>query len=123
MGRFIFRQAPSSQCCLPHLECLDASDWSDLDNIKGAIDTNSRHSQTCGLGKVRGTKVMEAFGLSNIYYILGILRADGVMVDGWNHHPQTHPLEGNFLGDQTRRVFWPADSHRDVLVPWLNSTV
>ena len=28
----------SSQCCLPHLECLDLSDWSDLDGIKDVVD-------------------------------------------------------------------------------------
>ena len=30
--------APSSQCHLPHLECLVPSDWSDLDDIKEVID-------------------------------------------------------------------------------------
>ena len=28
----------SSQYHLPHLECLDLSEWSDLDNIKEVID-------------------------------------------------------------------------------------
>ena len=28
----------SSQCCLPHLECLDPSEWSDLDDIEDVID-------------------------------------------------------------------------------------
>ena len=28
----------SSQCHLPHLECLDLSKWSDLDNIEDVID-------------------------------------------------------------------------------------
>ena len=74
-------------------------------------------SQTQGLGKVKGTKVIEAFDLSNAYYILGHRRADGVMVGGWNHNPQTHPLEGNFSGDQTRKVVGLMDSHGDVLVP------
>ena len=60
---------------------------------------------------------MEAFSLSDVYYILSLLRANGVIVDGQNHHPQMHPSEGNFLGDQTRRVVGPADSHRDILVP------
>ena len=78
---------------------------------------NSGCFQTCSLGKVRGTEVIEAFGLSDVYYILGLLRANGVMVDGWNHHPQMHPLEGNFSGDQTGRVVGLADSHRDFLVP------
>ena len=64
-----------------------------------------------------GTEVIEAFGLSNIYYILSLLRADRVMVDNWNHHPQMHPLEGNFSWDQTGRVIGLADSHEDVLVP------
>ena len=78
---------------------------------------NSGHSQTHGLGKVRGTEVIKAFGLSDVYYILGLLRADEVMVDDQNHHPQMHPLEGNFLGDQTGRVVGLADSHGDILVP------
>ena len=60
---------------------------------------------------------MEAFNLSSVYYVLGLLRADGVMVDGQNHHPQMHPSEGNFLGNQTGRVVGSADSHGDILVP------
>ena len=28
----------SSQCHLPHLECLDSSEWSDLDNTEDIID-------------------------------------------------------------------------------------
>ena len=79
---------------------------------------NSGHSQTHGLGKVKGTKVMEAFGLSDVFYILGLLGANEMMVDDWNHHPQTHPSEGNLSGDQTRRVVGPADSHGDILAPW-----
>ena len=78
---------------------------------------NSSHSQTHSQGKVKGTEVMEAFDLSDAYYILGPWRANGVMVGGQNHNPQMHPLEGNFSGDQTRRVVGPADSHGDVLVP------
>ena len=45
------------------------------------------------------------------------LASGGVMVGGQNHNPQTHLLEGNFSGDQTRRVVGLADSHGDVLVP------
>ena len=78
---------------------------------------NSGCSQTHSLGKVKGTEVTEAFGLSDTCYIPSLWRADGVMVDDQNHHPQMHPLEGNFLGDQTRRVVGLADSHGDVLVP------
>ena len=52
---------------------------------------NSCCSQTHNPGKVRGTEVTEAFGLSDIYCILGLLGADGVMVDYQNHHPQRHP--------------------------------
>ena len=66
---------------------------------------------------MKGTEVIEAFGLSNAYYILGLSRAGGVMVDDWNHNPQMHLLEENFLGDQTGRVVGLADSHGDVLVP------
>ena len=78
---------------------------------------NSSHSQTHSLGKVKGTKVIETFGLSNTYYVLSLWRANGVMVDNWNHHPQMHPSEGNFFGDQTRRVVGLADSHGGALVP------
>ena len=78
---------------------------------------NSSHSQTHSLGKVRGTEVMEAFDVSNISYILGLLRANKVMVDGQNHHPQTHPSEGNLRGGQTRMVVGLADSHGDILAP------
>ena len=53
---------------------------------------NSCHSQTHNLGKVRGTKVTEAFDLSNIYCNLSPLGADVAMVDGQSHHPQRHPL-------------------------------
>ena len=84
---------------------------------------NSGHSQTHGPGKVRGTEVMEAFGLSNICYILCLLRANDVMVDDQNHHPQMHPSEGNLLGDQTGRVVGLVDSHGDVLVPHLNLAI
>ena len=28
----------SSWCHLPHLECLDPSDWSDLDDIRDVVD-------------------------------------------------------------------------------------
>ena len=48
-------------------------------------------SQTHDPGKVKGTKVMEAFGLSDVYCILGLSGADGVMVDDHSHHPQRHP--------------------------------
>ena len=84
---------------------------------------NSGCSQIHGLVKVRGTGVMEAFGLSDIYYILSLSRADEVMVDDQNHHPQMHPSEGNLSGGQTRRAVGPADSHRDVLAPCLNSAI
>ena len=67
--------------------------------------------------------MIEAFGLSDIYYVLRLLRANRVMVDNQNHHPQTHLSEGNFSGDQTGRVVGPADSHEDVLAPHFNSTI
>ena len=113
-GRFIFMQAPSSQCHLPH---LDPSDQSDLDDIKEPFIMNSGCSETHILGKVKGTKVIEAFDLSNAYCILGLWRADRVTMDDWNHHSQMHLLEENFSRDQTGRVVGPADSHRS---PCLN---
>ena len=39
-----------------------------------------------------GTEAMEAFGPSNVYYGLGPLRANVVMVDGQSHHPWRHLL-------------------------------
>ena len=60
--------------------------------------TNPSCSQTHSLGKVKGTEVIEAFGLSNTYCILGLWRADRATVDNQNHHPQMHPSEGNFSG-------------------------
>ena len=30
--------APSSRCCLPHQECQDPSDLSDMDDIKESIN-------------------------------------------------------------------------------------
>ena len=58
--------------------------------------------------------MIEAFSLSDVFYILGLLRVNGVMVDDWNHHPQMHPSEGNFLGDQNGKVVRLADSKGDV---------
>ena len=59
---------------------------------------SSGHSQTYGLGKVKGTKVIEAFGLSDAYCVLSLWRANGAMVDDQNHHPQMHPLGGTSWG-------------------------
>ena len=85
---------------------------------------NSSCSQTHDLEKVKGTEVIEAFDLSNAYYILGLWRANGLTVGCWNHNPQMHLLEGNFLGDQTGRVVGLADSHMGMSwSPHLNSMV
>ena len=46
---------------------------------------------------MRGTEVLEAFGLSDVYCILGLLGADEVMADDQNHHPQKYPSEGSLL--------------------------
>ena len=80
---------------------------------------NSGHSQNHGLGKVMGTKVMEAFGLSNVYCVPGLLGANEVMVDDQNHHPWRYPLEDSLSVDQAGRVFGTADLHRDALAPLL----
>ena len=37
-GRFIFIWAPSSQCLLPHLECPDPSNLSDLDDTDKVVN-------------------------------------------------------------------------------------
>ena len=60
----------SSQCCLPHVEHLDPSDWSDLDDIEDIVDKKTLVTlKPTVLGKVKGTEVIEAFGLSDAYYI------------------------------------------------------
>ena len=56
---------------------------------------NSYCSQNYNLGKLKETKMFEAFGLSDAYYAPGPLWADGVMVDSQNCHPQMHLSEGN----------------------------
>ena len=56
---------------------------------------NSYHSQNHGLGKVKGTEVIEASGLANACYTPGPLWANGVMADSQNCHLQMHLLEGN----------------------------
>ena len=59
---------------------------------------NSCHSQTHGLGKMKGTKGIKASGLSDAYYILSLWWANGVMVGGQNHSLQMHLLEGTSRG-------------------------
>ena len=48
-----------------------------------------------------GTKVMKAFGLSDVYCILYPLGANVAMIDVQSHHPQCYPLWGNLLDGQT----------------------
>ena len=48
-----------------------------------------------------GTEVTEAFGPSNVYYSLGPLGADVVMVDSQGHHPWGYLLWGKLLDSQT----------------------
>ena len=57
---------------------------------------NSCCSGTHGQGKVKGTKVIEAFGLSIAYYVPSLWRANKVMVGSQNHNPQMGPSEVNF---------------------------
>ena len=57
---------------------------------------NSYYFQTHGLGKVKGTKVIEAFGLSYAYYVPGLLRADRVTLGSQNCNLQMHLLEVSF---------------------------
>ena len=90
----------SSLCHLPHQECWDPSDLSDLDDIEEAIDSELLLLSTHDLGKVAGTETMEAFGLSDVYGGLSLLGANVVMVDGWSHHPQRYPLWGNLSNGQ-----------------------
>ena len=84
---------------------------------------NSDHSETHSLGKVKGTEVMEAFGLSDIYYILSLWRADEVMVDNWSHHPQMHPLGGTSWGIKLEGLLGQWIHMGMSWSPHLNSTV
>ena len=46
----------SSQCCLPHLECQDSSEQSDLDDTEDImLIMNSYHSQSHSLEKAKET--------------------------------------------------------------------
>ena len=68
---------------------------------------NSCHSQTHDPGKVREIKVMEAFGLSNIYYVLSLSGDNEVKVDNQNHCPWRHPSWGaNLKGCCASRFTW-----------------
>ena len=60
---------------------------------------------------------MEAFGLSDIYCILSLSRADEVIVDDWNQLLQRHTSKGTLLGDQIGRVVGPVGLHEDILAP------
>ena len=55
------------------------------------------HSQTHSLGKVMVTKVVVAFGTSDIYCGLSSLGAGMVMVDSQNQHPWECLLGGSSL--------------------------
>ena len=62
---------------------------------------SSYHSQMHGPGKAMVTKVVVAFGLSNVYYGLGPLGASVPMVDIQNQHPCGCLLGGNLPDSQT----------------------
>ena len=62
----------SSWCHLPHLECLDLSDQSDLDNIEEVVDSEHWLLSNAWSGEGEGTKVIEASGLSDACYICGL---------------------------------------------------
>ena len=47
----------SSQCCLPHLECLDLSDWSDLDNIEEVVDSELQSLSNLWSGEGEGNQL------------------------------------------------------------------
>ena len=66
--------------------------------------TNPSHSQTHGLGKVKGTKVIEAFDLSNAYYVLGPWMADGVIFVGQNHKYPDASFGGELLGQSNQKA-------------------
>ena len=61
---------------------LDPSDLSDLDDIEKAIDNELLLLLKPKSGEGEGTKVMEAFGLSDIYCNLSSPGANVVMADG-----------------------------------------
>ena len=77
--------------------------WNALIHLTGQIWTTSKtllitssyNSQNHGLGKGKGTEVIEASGLSISYYVPGLWRVNGVMVGRENCNLQMHPLEVN----------------------------
>ena len=94
--------------------CLTCQTW--MTRVKSSI-VSSCCSQTHDLGKVMGSEVTEACGLSDIYCSLGLLRADVVMVDGQSHPPQAYLLWGNLSNSQIGRAVGPAGSHVDTPAP------
>ena len=78
---------------------------------------SSSCSQTHDPGKAMGSKVMGAFGPSNIYCGLDLLGADVVMVDGQSTIPWGILYGRTSSYGQIRRDVGPAGSHMDVLAP------
>ena len=89
MGRFIFMQAPSSLCHLPHQECWDPSDLSDLDDMEEAIDNELWSLSNPQSGDGDGN--WGDGGLWSLQHLLQSQALRGWHGDGWWSEP---PLLG-----------------------------
>ena len=89
MGRFIFIHI-SSRCLLPHLECLDLSEWSDWDDTEDAVDNELLSLSKPWSGEGKGTGVTKVAGPFVSYYALGPRKAIRVFIGHQNHSVWTH---------------------------------
>ena len=88
----------SSQCLLPHLECLDPSEWSDQDDIEDTIDNELLSLSNHSLGKGKGTWVTKVAGPSVSCCTPSPGKAIRVFVGYQNCSLWTHLSEGKFFG-------------------------
>ena len=70
----------SSQCCLPNLECLDLSEWSDLDDIEDAIDNELLSLLKPQSGEGKGN--LGDRGLWSLCLLLHLQPLEGLQDDG-----------------------------------------
>ena len=71
----------SSQCCLSHLECLDPSDQSDLDDIEDSVDNELLLLSKPWSGE--GERNQSDQGLWSLQCLLCSQSLEGQQGDGW----------------------------------------
>ena len=70
----------SSQCHLPHLECLDLSDWSDLDDTEDIINNKLLSLWKPQSGEGKG--ILGDWGLQSLHCLLHSWPLDGLQGEG-----------------------------------------